>query len=125
VEQICYYFNQPGGCKKSGEDCKYAHTKLSAEDFAKLDKPGTQAKSGSQAKGGSRASSPAGKGNKRKPTADAKANAKASTPSYCFKFIKESGCNGENCKFMHLDNAAVEEHKETQKVLNEIADRKV
>ena len=75
--QVCYYFNQSGGCNKSAEDCKFAHTKLSAAELAKLSKPGTQAK------GNSRVPSPASKENKGKPKAEAKAKAKPNSPSYC------------------------------------------
>ena len=120
VKQICFYFNQPGGCNKSAKDCKFAHTKLSAEDLAKLKKPG--AKIGG--KGEPRAPSPAGKGDKAKPKAEAKAKAKASGPSFCFKFTSEKGCPDANCKFMHLDNASVAEFKRTQKLLADAAKKK-
>ena len=118
----CYFFNQPGGCNKSAADCKYAHVKLSAEDLAKLPKPGTQ--NGNKGREGSRSSSPAGKSNDSKPKAEAKTKPRVNNPGYCHNFLKESGCSNENCKYMHLDNAGVEEYKRSQRVLKEITDRK-
>ena len=35
-KQVCYYFNQPGGCPKTAEECWFKHKKLSAAEVAKM-----------------------------------------------------------------------------------------
>ena len=35
-KKVCYYFNQPGGCPKTAEECWLLHKKLSAAEVAKV-----------------------------------------------------------------------------------------
>ena len=61
-KKVCYYFNQPGGCPETAEECWFKHKKLSAAEVVKMVQPPSRA--------GSRAASPAGgkPGAKPKPT---------------------------------------------------------
>ena len=111
---VCYYFNQPGGCPKTAEECWFLHKQLPAAEVAKMVQPPSRA--------ASRANSPAG----GRPGAKAKASPKAhaaggKNPSYCFKFAKPGGCNDTNCAFTHLDEAMIEEFKRAGKVLKDNA----
>ena len=111
---VCYYFNQPGVCPKTVEECWFKHKKLSAAEVAKMVQPPSRA--------GSRAASPAG----GKPGATAKAAPKANAagrkdPSYCFKFAKPGGCQGTNCEYMHFHEAIIEEFKRAGKVFQDNA----
>ena len=109
---MCYYFNQPGGCPKTAEECWFKHKKLSAAEVAKMVQPPSRV--------GSRAASPAGGKPGAKPKASPKANAAdRKNPSYCLKFAKPGGCQDTNSAYMHLDEAMVEEFKQAGKVLQD------
>ena len=108
----CYYFNQPGGCPKTIEECWFTHKKLSAAEVAQLVQPPSRA--------GSRGASPFG--GKAGAKAAPKANATGrKSPSYCFRHMKPGGGNDANCEFMHLGESMVGEFKRAGKVLQDNA----
>ena len=112
-KKVCYYFNQPGGCPKTADECWFLHKKLSAAEAAKMVQPPSRA--------GSRASSPAGGKQSAKAKPKAKSSATKRTPGYCYKFAEPGGCHDTNCPYMHLDEATIEEFKRAEKVLRDNA----
>ena len=38
-KKVCYYFNQPGGCPKTAEECWFKHKKVFAAEVAKMVQP--------------------------------------------------------------------------------------
>ena len=119
-KKVCYYFNQPGGCPKSVEECWFKHKKLSAAEVAKMVQPPSRA--------GPRAASPAGgrpgPGRKLRPpikrilavgktlvtVSDSRNQKAAQTPTVN--------------TYVHLDEAMIEEFKRAGKVLQDNATAK-
>ena len=116
-KKVCYYFNQPGGCLKTVEECWFKHKQLSAAEVAKMVQPPSRA--------GSRAASPAGGKPGAKTKAAPKANAAGrKNPSYCFKFAKPGGCQDTSCEYMHLYEAMIEEFQRAGEVIQDNANAK-
>ena len=98
-KKACIYF-QRNECKR-GKDCPFKHKKVSPEELEKL------------TKGRGRSSSPATKDPKEKPPREKSA---PKMGYYCHAFITPKGCTkGSDCKFPHLNEAAVEEMKRAHK----------
>ena len=113
-EGVCYFF-QEGSCRR-GADCRFEHRKLNAKTYAAMPKPMAVSRSNSPAekkkkekgKGrgkGKRSESRDRSQDKRK--AGPKAGARLSK-LWCAAFLKGECKRGENCRFPHHDQAAVD-----------------
>jgi hypothetical protein len=110
-KKICWFFNAghhvagATSCSKTSKDCTYLHKKVSAAEFAKMERPAPRGRS---------QSNDGGKGGKGKGTAKAKAKAKPKTNhAWCRSFNGEGGCpRGAACPYPHLTPDAVEACKQ-------------
>jgi hypothetical protein len=99
---ICWFYNcgvhapDVDTCKKTAQECKFKHKKVSLDEFNKMERP---SRSLSPSRG---AQSGRGKGK-------GKSKSQKEPVQWCRNHLKEGGCShGQNCRFPHLSAEAVE-----------------
>jgi hypothetical protein len=93
---FCWYFQQPVGCPRTDEDCRYVHKRAPKAILSKMKAPKSRSTSQSRT----------GKGK-------SKGKGKGTVPHHCHEYLRTGKCTTQGCKHPHLtkDQYATEKDK--------------